>query len=536
MRRYPSRFDARRRAATNVAACSVGFESLEQRRLLSITPALTAFAGNSEVTATPSVTPAATTISVGQAVYVHAMASTDTGGGALTSTEKILSRFDWNFGDTGSPHNNLVGFNAAHQYTKTGLHTVTLTARDEDGTVSSITHKVNVVAAPARTIYVDEEIGDNTNAGTSETAPVQHAWRALELLQDNTRVVFRRGQEHLINRTFDVGDRQNVFIQDWADPSNTGAGKPRLRYTDQLIEDSNGVQKTASSGSGGDIVRQSYAGVGLTVQNIAFESKWVTRTAADGKPIAIKGEGGTAVNAYGRSSVLRDSTFKDIGVAIQTENQNTGVSTATRGVLVQDNSAPRLTDIRGYFSYPKGFDWTIVGNYVENAGVEHAVRTSGNPPSRLLIAHNTLKNPEADVYITYNTLTNTGELENKGEVIALRDVNHAYVYKNQIVDAQARVAQFDTDPGQQRTSEVVVFDANRLLGRGDERYFYAEATASYIMFRNNVVEQAAQVDQSAFEIEGSKTLRIGDVNVTAGGTVSDGGDALGSTVKASRMV
>src|SRR5689334_23035562 len=72
----------------------------------------------------------------GHVVHVNALAS------ALGAGDALNTRFNWDFGDAGSRFNTLTGWNTAHQYSKPGTYTVTLTLTDAAGNRAKTTAMV----------------------------------------------------------------------------------------------------------------------------------------------------------------------------------------------------------------------------------------------------------------------------------------------------------------------------------------------------------------------------------------------------------
>jgi len=80
---------------------------------------------------------------------------------------------------------------------------------------------------------------------------------------------------------------------------------------------------------------------------------------------------------------VRDNTFLNIDDAVNGSIKPTGV-------IVQDNTAPLLTGLRGYFTWVDGTDWTIIGNTVANSTREHVIRSNSMDTDRVLIEDNNL--------------------------------------------------------------------------------------------------------------------------------------------------
>ena len=101
MHRFHSRAKQRtaaRRHTSRASASAQTLEALEDRRLLSVAPAINVFTAGESATTFSSPTIGQTTIPAGRAVFVHAL---DT---PMSDATKLNSRFQWNFGDTGSTY------------------------------------------------------------------------------------------------------------------------------------------------------------------------------------------------------------------------------------------------------------------------------------------------------------------------------------------------------------------------------------------------------------------------------------------------
>jgi len=83
--------------------------------------------------------------------------------------------------------------------------------------------------------------------------------------------------------------------------------------------------------------------------------------------------------ARGKNIAVRNCTFLNTSDAINANSQ-------PQGLLVQDNTAPLATGIRGYFLWYEGEDGVVLGNTVANSTRERPMRM--NAYNRVLIAYN----------------------------------------------------------------------------------------------------------------------------------------------------
>ena len=321
------------------------------------------------------------TITAESAVFVQALNSTLNAGTPLTA------RYEWDFGDAGSRYNALVGFNASHVYDRPGTYTVTLRVFNENRKSDTATTTVTVKPDNRRVIYVSNS-GSDSAAGTWDQ-PIKTWARASELVsgKSDLKVLLRAGETYEVRGSM-VLSGDNVEIASYG----TGS-KPRLRWV--------------GNGDRNSILRSNPTASHLTIRGLTFDSQYDSGDGqAGGLPFALKLEG--------TSLVARDNTFLNVNYAIQG-------SGAPVGMLVQDNDAPSITGIRGYFAWIDGQDWVLLGNKVVNVTREHTVRISGG--QRILFHDNDLANLDRRTVDRYDTA--------KG-VITVQSGSYAYMDGNRI--------------------------------------------------------------------------------------------------------
>lgn len=117
-----------------------------------------------------------------------------------------IVEYRWDYGDGGST-TDFVGFNASPVYETPGVYTVTLTVEDGSGATATDTITVEVLEPNGTTYFVDAELGDDTNAGTSPGAgawkTAKHAFTGMTDARygPGDRVLFTRGQTFGMNAT-----------------------------------------------------------------------------------------------------------------------------------------------------------------------------------------------------------------------------------------------------------------------------------------------------------------------------------------------
>lgn len=277
-------------------------------------------------------------------VHVHGLNST------LANGNENTARYEWDFGDAGSPYNKLVGWNAAHTYNQPGTYTITLRVINQSRAWAIATRQVTVNPDTRSVIYVSPT-GNDANAGTSTAAPVQTFARAAQLLANNRAILFQRGGTYNTNSTMYI-NKQNVLIGAY------GAGNvPVFKYT--------------SSTNYAKIIEFGGAAASVIVENARFDSNFTPNN------MIVRG----LQPAAGTNLTVRNCFFNKVSYAM-----NCGGG-GPNGLLVQSNHADA---IGAYFIWGEGASHTYLGNTVVNSIDEHNIRIGG--VSKFLIAHNDLAN------------------------------------------------------------------------------------------------------------------------------------------------
>lgn len=365
-------------------------------------------------------------------VFVQALDST------LGAGDPLTTHYQWDFGDPSSKYNTLTGWNAAHTYDQPGAYTVTLTITNSLGNSSSLTAAVVVTPDTRRTIYVDNSGSDN-NSGASPLAPVRTAARAMQLLGAGVKLLFHAGQTFNVAQTIAIPYR-NVLVGSYGD----GANPVLMRV----------------AGVGTSIFGTFDNSANVIIQNLVMDSPW---KAVNGIANAIPADG---IFAGGDDITVRNCTFLNLVDAIDADRNPTGM-------LVQDNTAPLVTGLRGYFVWAQGSDQVIIGNTVANSTREHVVRCVDTV--RELIAYNDFTN------------LNRGSIDdsddNKG-TLELHRGSYAYVTQNSFSDGELRTGPRGGSsdiPGS--TTSWTVIESNHISNHELQVY----PGTQHLMVRNNVL-------------------------------------------------
>ena len=350
------------------------------------------------------------------------------------------AKFSWNFGDPSGKYNVLPGFNAAHVYERAGTYTATLTVTAPGGHVSVATRTVKVAASSYKTVYVAAN-GNDANDGSSTDRPVKTLVRASQLIDDDTKVLLRRGDTFGVTTTMGIGNDDVVL-----GAYGSGAG-PIVRYE--------GARKLCM------MIAVDKAATNVTIRDLTFTSIYDKDTNSDGMPHAIL-NGGTLVT-------IRDNTFLHVGYGINNNANPTGA-------YVVDNQAPLANGVRSYFCWTQGTDFVIVGNTVANSTREHAVRVGGT--TNLLVAFNNLTN------LDRRSIGDT--LDYAKGALTLQASTNAYIADN-VTHGCVSVGPLGGGDGvshpNDRTEHVVVED--------NEMYGYqvqVQHGAEHVTIRNNTID------------------------------------------------
>ncbi len=286
------------------------------------------------------------TVLAGQPVFVHGMTS------SLNVGNEISARYEWNFGDASGKYNQLVGFNASHVYERPGTYTLTLRVWNEDRGMHAATRTITVLPDNRPAIYVAAN-GNDGNSGTSANNPVRSVARAAQLLagRSDVRVLFRSGD------TFNTSTGLKIDGSDVTIGAYGNGARPKLNWV-------GGRAFTP-------MVDMGFGARDVVVQGLHFDSIYDSPNDAHNMPYPF--------SPQNRNAAFLDNVIEDMGFGVNANGSPTNV-------LIQGNVVPGDTDLRNYFAWIQGTDFTLMGNKVPNSTREHIVRINGM--QRLLVHGN----------------------------------------------------------------------------------------------------------------------------------------------------
>ncbi len=374
-------------------------------------------------------------VAAGQAVHAHAL-NTELKNGTI-----LTAKFEWTFGD--DSNTTLVGWNVGHTYAKAGTYTMTLTVTDALGNRTVKNETITITEANRTKIYVSATGNDNNDGLTPETA-IRSVAKASSKIDDNTEVLFRRGDKFNVTEAMAIADT-NVVIGAYG----TGSRPVLMRQ---------------AGGSGRGIISIWISSVDITVRDITFDSPYTFEAGYKGKIEA------DAIYAGGKDITVSGCEFLNLTDAINSDRD-------VKGLLVENNIAPLTTGIRGYLVWGEGTDHVYLNNTVANSTREHAIRV--NFTNRILVAVNDFANRDR---------TATGDKEDiaKG-AIELHTVSHGYVTGNTVRDGALRAGPRGAAEATTTKAEWIVFEGNTVLNVG----MTIRPGTHHVMIRNNVINNEA---------------------------------------------
>jgi hypothetical protein len=329
-----------------------------------------------------SLVAASSTIQAGQTLHLDATRTT------VPGYQIEDARFSWDFGDAGSAHNTLAGFNSAHVYERPGTYNVRLTVTAPGGRVSTSTTTVTVTAPTiSKTIYVSSA-GSDTNNGLATGSSVRTLGRAVQLAGNDSQILVKKGDTLYVNSTITVSGKNIRF-------GAYGSGNaPRIIW--------NGIRSGRP-----EVFFVTSTAENVTFRGFTFDSIYSGDTEQTGMVVIF--------HVGGKNTTIRENTFLNVGYAMNLNLQPTQF-------LAQDNIAPSETGIRDYFCWVEGRDIVIVGNEVANSTREHIVRVWG--AERVLIAENSLSN------LDRRTLGDSRDTA-KGSIVSQKGM-YSYISNNEM--------------------------------------------------------------------------------------------------------
>jgi PKD repeat protein len=406
----------------------------------------------------------------GMVVNVDALQST------LTEGTDIQAQFAWDFGDPAGTQNTMTGFNAAHVYDTAGTYTIKLTVTNVDGCSSTATETVTIAASNRNIIYVDPATGSDTNNG-SQSSPLKTIQAAFNALQNNSEILLMAGQTYNVPGSLEMW-KNNVII------GRYGTG------TDPMLNRISG-NGTSTICTGGETN-------GFTIQNIQFNSPYGVAADAVANKVGVSG-----LYLYGQNITVRNCTFLNIDDAVNEIGSPTGV-------LIQGNSAPLTTGLRGYMVWGQGTEQVIDDNFAANSTREHILRLVSL--TEVTIENNTFTNLDRSS-VDGNDLS-------KGCIEVHRGA-YEWIADNSVTDGDIRIGPLGLW-GESPTSSTdnAVIEDNQLT----DTMIYVMAGAHNAMIDGNVINnttgQAIVIDGE--DSSGRISSNITIVNNTATTTGTSG--------------
>lgn len=289
----------------------------------------------------------------GHSVFVNGLAS------PLGDGNQLTAKYSWNFGDTASTYNNLTGWNAGHIYDNPGTYLISLTVTNDLGLSSTAYSSVTITPSTRTTIYVNV-YGNDANNGLSANTPVASETRLEQVLSSygnsNVTVLFARGETFNMPYYLYVEGSNEIF-------SAYGSGAAPVLY------------KTVSPTGDSGVFYMTTAANQVVIENLTFDSPNAASIYYAPDIVA------TGIYANGTNLTIRNNTFLNMEDAIDCYQ-------GPNGILVENNSAPLLTGLRGYFVWMNGTNGVVLGNSVINSTRQHVMRSNYTTSQDWLIAGN----------------------------------------------------------------------------------------------------------------------------------------------------
>lgn len=392
-------------------------------------------------------------------VHVHALNLQAVAGNPLDC------RYEWDFGDPGSPYNVLPGWNAAHHYREPGQYTISLRLTDPRGNVTLHAQQIRLMPERRAIVFVAAD-GDDRNDGGDPRRPLRSWTRASLAVRDNVKIALRRGDVFDVVTPMKV-NAGGVQIVSYGDPA---LPQPVLRFSGELKS----VPMIETLKDARDLV----------VSDLCFDSAYNSDTEKDGMPDAIRGSG--------QNLTIRNCTFVNVGYALNSNGK-------PRGVLVQDCVSPLETGLRSYFAWVQGQDHVYLGNRVANSTREHVLRV--NDGHRLLIFGNDFSNLDRRPADKIDT--------GKGSCV-VQSGSFAYVSGNRLRRGPIGVGPLDGRDGMKNPAarfRFAVVENNRI-----GTTLFVNHGADDVVIRNNLARKA---DAAAIQVAGfSAEFKRGTSNLT----------------------
>lgn len=166
--------------------------------------------------------------------------------------------YEWDFGDPSSgmwtrgaklndgsypSKNKDIGYVAAHVYENPGAYNVKLKVIYDTGNVAEYEQTIIVADAPASgwTTYYVANNGNDNNPGT-EDAPFKTFDKAMSVLQDKTKILFKRGETFAASTLVDLDGKDTLYFGAYGNGELPRIGTSNLPQNNALFTHGNDVR------------------------------------------------------------------------------------------------------------------------------------------------------------------------------------------------------------------------------------------------------------------------------------------------------
>ncbi|HEY2587202.1 MAG TPA: DUF4082 domain-containing protein [Tepidisphaeraceae bacterium] len=412
-------------------------------------------------------------------IFVNGLNSPLGDGNSNTAT------YTWNFGDPSSKYNTLTGWNAGHIYDNPGTYTITLTITNDLGVSNTATKQVTVTAANRKTIYVDTN-GNDANSGLSPSQAIASPTRLQQVLDglgdNNVTVLFARGETFMVPGWINVNGTNEVF-------GAYGSGaNPVLMHTTGWSHGVFILTPTASQ---------------IVIENLTFDSIYTAQ------PNWAPDIDATAIYPAGQNITVRNDTFLNLETAMDCYQ-------GPNGLLVENNSAPLITGLRGYFVWMNGTQGVVLGNTVVNSTRQHIMRSNFPTTEDWLIDGNN--------FTGNNNPADPGEMEKT--TINIRQGDHIDIEGNTLAGATASFGPTD-DMSTSANVSWIKFDGNVMNNAAIELH----GSVWHTMVSNNLTNLGGYYPQIQLLPTDDMGRQMQDVTIqnNTGELTGSGGTFIGIT-------
>jgi hypothetical protein len=198
----------------------------------------------------------------------------------------------------------------------------------------------------------------------------------------------------------------------------------------------------------------------IVIQDLTFDSVYTPSSSSGTNEITA-----TGVYAGGQNVTVRDNTFLNIETDVDCYR-------GPNGLLVENNSSPDVTGLRGYFVWMNGDNGVVLGNTVANSTRQHIMRSSYTSTSGWLIAGNNFA----------NDVNPSDPNETPKTTINIRAGDHIFITDNTLSDDALSVGPDDSLP-QSTVVSWIAIEGNTIINAQT----YLHGSVVYAMVSNNVM-------------------------------------------------